>query len=134
MVIKIIFYINIFIFSCINICFADNLSKPRYSGKNYLKNYALSSCIANGYKNNEIVNDSSAAASGYLELGNFPIEAYTETFSLSKKFLAKEYKSITSEKLILMKCIDFYHSKALSQIIRKYAKKLYKKKKEKHIK
>jgi hypothetical protein len=134
MVIKIVFYINIFIFSCINICFADNLSKPQYSGSDYLKNYALSSCIANGYQNHETVNDSSAVASGYLELGNFPIEAYTEASSLSKKFLAEEYQSITSEKLILMKCINFYHSKALRQIIKKYAKNLYKKKKQKNIK
>ncbi|MFM2344029.1 MAG: hypothetical protein RLZZ210_639 [Pseudomonadota bacterium] len=105
-----------------------NIKPMKYSGSEYLKNYALSSCISNGYDAHEVVRDSTAVASGYLELGSLPIEAYNEVANLGKQFLDAEYQSITSEKLILMKCIDFYHSKPLSNIIKKYAKKIYKKK------
>ncbi len=94
-----------------------------YSPIQYLKNFALSTCIADGYKSDEVVKDGSAAAGGYLELGSFPFEAYEEAASLGKKFLAKEYRSISGEQLTLMKCIDFFHSKELDQLAKKYGKK-----------
>ena len=94
-----------------------------YSPIQYLKNFALSTCIADGFKSDEVVKDSSAAAGGYLELGSFPMEAYEQAASLGKKFLAKEYRSISGEKLTLMKCIDFFHSKELDQLAKKYSKK-----------
>jgi hypothetical protein len=59
-----------------------------YSPGEYLKNFALSVCISDGYKSDEVVKDSLAAAGGYLELGSFPIEAYEEAAALGKKFLA----------------------------------------------
>jgi hypothetical protein len=94
-----------------------------YSPIQYLKNFALSTCIADGYKSDEVVKDSLAAAGGYLELGRFPFEAYEEAALLGKKFLAKDYQSISGEQLTLMKCIDFFHSKELDQLARKYGKK-----------
>jgi hypothetical protein len=97
--------------------------RVEYSPIQYLKNFALSACIADGYKSDEVVKDSSAAASGYLELGSLPFEAYTEAALLGKKFLAKEYQSISGQKLTLMKCIDFFHSKELDQLAKKYSKK-----------
>jgi hypothetical protein len=97
--------------------------RVEYSPIQYLKNFALSTCIADGYKSDEVVKDGSAAAGGYLELGSFPFEAYEEVASLGRKFLAKEYLSISGEKLTLMKCIDFFHSKELDQLAKKYGKK-----------
>ncbi len=94
-----------------------------YSPGEYLKNFALSVCISNGYGSDEVTMDSRAAAGGYLELGGFPIEAYEETDALSKIFLAKEYHGIHGGKLTLMKCIDLLHSKELEQIVEKYDKK-----------
>jgi hypothetical protein len=91
-----------------------------YSAVEYLKNFALSVCISDGYKSEEVVKDSLAAAGGYVELGGFPIEAYEEAAALGKKFLAKEYLGIHGEKLTLMKCIDFFHSKELEQLVKKY--------------
>jgi Type VI secretion system (T6SS), amidase immunity protein len=93
-----------------------------YSPIQYLKNFALSTCIADGYKSDEVVKDSSAAAGGYLELGRLPFEAYEEAAALGKKFLAKDYQSISGDKLTLMKCIDFFHSKELDQLAKKYGK------------
>ena len=94
-----------------------------YSPGEYLKNFALSICISDGYKSDEVVKDSLAAAGGYVELGSFPIEAYEEAAALGKRFLAKEYLGIHGEKLILMKCIDLFHSKELDQVVTKYEKK-----------
>ena len=94
-----------------------------YSPIQYLKNFALGTCISDGYKSNEVVKDSSAAAGGYLELGRLPFEAYEEAALLGKKFLEKEYPSKSGEKLTLMKCIDLFHSSELDQLARKYRKK-----------
>ena len=96
--------------------------RVEYSPIQYLKNFALSTCIADGYKSDEVVKDSSAAAGGYLELGSFPFDAYEEAALLDKKFLAKDYQSISGEQLTLMKCIDFFHSKELDQLAKKYSK------------
>ncbi len=101
---------------------ADN-PRVEYSPVQYLKNFALSTCIAQGYKSGEVTKDSSAAAGGYLELGSFPMEAYAEAASLAKKFLAKEYQGKHGEKLTLMKCIDLFNSGELEQLARKYNKK-----------
>lgn len=94
--------------------------RERYTPTEYLINYALSTCLADGYTSEEVRTDSSAAARGYLELGSFPLEAYTEATLLGRKFLQKDYKSISGESLTLMKCIDFIHSRELKQLAAKY--------------
>ena len=92
----------------------------RYSPVDYFKNYALSTCIADGYKAEDVIRDSAAAARGYLELGSLRLEAHTEATSLGREFLKRPYQSISGESLTLMKCIDFYHSKELDLLARKY--------------
>jgi hypothetical protein len=101
----------------------DAQARREYSPDEYLKNFALSTCIADGYKSDEVAKDSRAAAGGYLELGRLPIEAYEAAASLGKQFLTREYQSASGEKLTLMKCIDFFHSKELHQLARKYGEK-----------
>jgi hypothetical protein len=97
--------------------------RVEYSPIQYLKNFALSTCIADGYKSDDVVKDSNAAAGGYLELGSFPFEAYEEAASLGKKFLAKDYQGKSGEQITLMKCIDLFHSKELDQLAKRYGKK-----------
>ena len=101
----------------------DTRARVEYSPVQHLKNFALSTCVADGYKSEEVAKDSRAAAGGYLELGRLPLEAYEAAASLGKQFLAREYQSASGEKLTLMKCIDFFHSKELDQLARKYGKK-----------
>lgn len=93
-----------------------------YSPTESLKNFALSTCIAAGYRSDEVVKDSLAAAGGYLEFGRLAFEAYEEAAALGRKFLQKEYQSKSGEKLVLMKCIDFFHSRELEQLAKKYSK------------
>ena len=98
-------------------------ARVAYSPTEYLKNFALSVCLADGYTATETHKDSLAAAGGYSELGRLPFAAYEEAESLAKQFLAKKYESVTGEQLTLMKCIDLFHSKELDQIARKYSGK-----------
>ena len=98
-------------------------SRVRYSAAEYLKDFALSVCISNGYKSEQVVKDSLQAAGGYLELGSFPIDAYDEAEKLGKTFLAKNYESKQGGQITLMKCIDLFHSKELKQLIKKYSKR-----------
>lgn len=102
-------------------CYGDASTRRHYTPVQYLKNYALSSCIADGYQSREVVNDAVAAANGYKELGSLGIDAYNEVAALSQIFLSKNYMSQSGEKLIIMKCIDFFHSKELDSLVRKYA-------------
>lgn len=104
-------------------CTTGKTAGKQYSPIEYFKNYALCTCIADGFQSNEVIKDSAAGARGYLEFGDLPLEAHTEATLLGRQFLKKEYKSMTGEKLILMKCIDFYHSKELDDLAKKYAKK-----------
>jgi hypothetical protein len=91
-----------------------------YSPIEYLKNFALSVCISDGYTSKDVVKDSLAAASAYSELGSLPFEAYENAETLAKQFLGEQYNSISGEQLTLMKCIDFFHSKELDRLSRKY--------------
>ena len=104
-------------------CYSHGTEKKQYTPIQYLKNYALSSCIADGYQSKDVIADATAGANGYKELGSLDIDAYNEAAVLGRKFLTKEYLSQTGEKLVLMKCIDFYHSKELDRLARKYANK-----------
>lgn len=89
-----------------------------YSPAEYLKNYALSVCIAEGYSAKEVKNDAAAAARGYMEFGDYSLEAHTAVRGLAKEFLAKPYDSMSGE--TMAKCIDLVHSQALPAIIKKY--------------
>ncbi len=90
-----------------------------YSPADNLKNYALSVCIAEGYSAKEVKNDA-AAARGYMEFGDYSLEAHTAVRALAKEFLAKPYDSMSGEPMTMAKCIDLVHSQALQAIIKKY--------------
>lgn len=104
-------------------CASAQSTGNKYTPIQYFKNYALSTCIADGFQSDEVVKDAAAAARGYLELGDLPLEAHTQATLLGRKFLSVEYKSMTGEKLTLMKCLDFYHSKDLDRLAKKYVGK-----------
>ncbi len=96
---------------------------PKASAAEDFMNYALSTCVADGYKAEEVVKDAAASARGYLELGGFPLEAHTEATVLGREFLKRDYQSNSGQPLVLMKCLDFYHSKELASLVRKYGKR-----------
>ncbi len=65
------------------------IARTAYSPEEYLKNYALSTCIAQGYESTEVKNDASAAARGYLEFGEYSLEAHSAVIKLGQTFLVK---------------------------------------------
>ena len=80
-------------------------------------------CIADGLQTGKAAEYAAAAAREYFEHGGLPIEAYTEATLLGRKFLSKEYKNIYGENLVFIKCIDFYNSKELDRLAKKYTRK-----------
>lgn len=103
--------------------FADDhaIMQRGYSPAESFKNFALSQCVANGFQQQaDIQKDAQIAAGGYLEIGHYPIEAYEEAVTLSKQFLAREYRTMAGQSLTLMKCIDLYHSDELAALVEKY--------------
>lgn len=95
-------------------------AKPEYSAEQYIKNYALSVCVAKGYNSKEVKDDASAAARGYLEFGDYSLAAHSAVRKLVDEFLAKTYSSQSGESMILAKCIDVYHSAELESIVKQY--------------
>lgn len=101
-------------------CATGQKSTKQYSSIQYLKNYALCTCIADGFESKEVIEDAAAGARGYLEFGDLPLDAYTQATLLGRDYLKKEYKSMTGQKLVLMKCIDLYNSKELNALAKRY--------------
>jgi Type VI secretion system (T6SS), amidase immunity protein len=120
MVIKIKYVCLVFALLTIT-CHAEISTRRHYTATQYLKNYALSACLADGYQASEIVNDATAGANGYKELGSLSIDAYNDALVMVSAFLKKEYSSQGGERLTVMKCIDLYNSKELDKLARKYA-------------
>lgn len=110
---------------CVAVAVTACASVPRPRAANaavqQLKSYALSTCIADGGLDEETAKDAAAAARGYLEFGDLPLEAHTEATLLGRQFLAREYKSSTGAKMVIMKCIDFYNSPELEKLARRYS-------------
>ena len=94
--------------------------RVEYSPEAYLKNYALSTCIADAFQNGPSAEAAAAAARGYLALGSYPLEAHTEATVLGREFLKRDYQSKSGADLSLMKCIDFYHSAELDRLVEKF--------------
>ncbi len=99
------------------------IGRVGYSPEEYLKNYALSTCLAQGYQAEEVKKDASAAARGYVDFGDYSLEAHTAVEKLGKTFLNKQYESQAGVPMTMAKCIDFYHSKELADLVEKYKDK-----------
>lgn len=84
------------------------------------KNYALSSCLADAFDDETLRKDASATAAAYLEFGTGPLEAYTAATLLGREYIAREYRGKASVAFGTMKCVDFYHSDQLDELMQKY--------------
>ena len=93
----------------------------RYSEQTLLKNWALSRCIGQAFGNQQTRQDAYNSASGYLEYGQAPIEAYDDIGKLITIFLAKKYAGSIPGTFHTMECIDLFHSKALADVVGKYS-------------
>ncbi|MBS0352020.1 MAG: hypothetical protein JSR33_12740 [Proteobacteria bacterium] len=69
---------------------SDTFARVGYTPSEYLKNYALSTCLAYGFNSKEVTEEAATAARAYTEFGDLPLESYTETAVAGKKFLTKK--------------------------------------------
>lgn len=93
-------------------------ANAEYTSGQYIKNYALSVCVAKGYNSKQVKDDAAAAARGYLEFGDYSLAAHSAVRKLADQFLAKNYSSQSGEAMVLAKCIDFYHSAELDKLVK----------------
>lgn len=113
--------VSLWIAASVAACASVPQPKAANSAVQQLKNYALSTCIADGGLGDDTAKDAAAAARGYLEFGDLPLEAHTEATLLGRQFLAREYKSSSGAKMVIMKCIDFYNSPELEKLSLRYS-------------
>ena len=92
-----------------------------YSNPTLLRNWVLSRCLAKAYPSPVAKEDAEATASAYLEFGNAPIEAYEEGERLVGQYLLRHYKGVGKGQFNTMKCIDLFHGKEVTELVRKYA-------------
>lgn len=83
-----------------------------------LKNAAFCTCLYKSFpvSDSVFVNEGSGAA--YLELGRHSIDAYTRIFDFAGEYARRKYSSKYDRSLSVMKCLDFYNSKELDDLIR----------------
>ena len=97
----------------------EKLSEERLK----LKNYAFCKCLQNVYEGDTLfIQDGSS--SGYFETGAYNINVYDSVDSIAKIFSLKVYKSYGNYSLGIMKCLDFYNSKELDELIRSFDKEI----------
>ena len=82
------------------------------------RDYALSACLGQAFP--QISPETSAAASGYVQYGDGPYDAYTKADALAHAFLQRRYPSQTGANMSVMKCLDFMHSQEVAALITRY--------------
>ncbi len=95
----------------------------KYDQKTFLKNWALSVCLAQVAKDEKTAEDAGITASAYLEFGHQGIEAYEELRKLVSKFKNLKYEGSVKSEYNTMKCIDLFHSKDLDQLTSRLVRK-----------
>jgi hypothetical protein len=120
----------------INLCVAQNKSIQRHSmaasrsdsavlqERMMLKNYAFCRCMLQQAPTDSLLlHDGSL--SGYVEIGSYNDSAYTTIDSFVSKQKFETFRSKNKASLSLMKCLDLYNSKRLTNLILTCDKYLY---------
>jgi hypothetical protein len=83
-----------------------------------LRNYALCKCLKYCLPNGDSLMIKDGSVAGYFEKGVYSIDVYSKIDSVTKITALKHYPSKSGKNLGLMKCIDFYNSKELIDLVR----------------
>lgn len=90
-------------------------------GSSLLQKYGLAVCLGAAFESPELRSDVNKAAVGYMERGDFPLEAYEEVREIANEWLQKDYPSKRGGQVNTAKCIDFYLSEDLGGVLDQYA-------------
>ncbi|RRD67215.1 type VI secretion protein [Comamonadaceae bacterium OH2310_COT-174] len=103
-------------------CAAAHAQPAAYSADDYLRHFALSTCLAKGFAGTALARDAQAAAAAYVELGTYDAEAYAAAAQLANDYLARPYKSKQGQTpLTTMKCIDLMRGPELRSLMESQA-------------
>jgi len=111
---------SFFLFVSIN-CFAQLSKEKLHEERLKLKNYAFCKCLQFIYEGDSLFNKD-GSSSGYFETGAYNIEVYSMVDSVSKVYSQKVYKSYGNYFLGIMKCLDFYNSNELKNLVKGFDK------------
>lgn len=87
-----------------------------------LKNYALTACLGDGLApfSQELKADAADVEGVYLSQISFDMRAYKSVVELGLRFLEKSIPNRDGKKLTIMKCINFYQSAELDQLVKRF--------------
>ncbi len=110
--------ISLILTFCLLSCATSPTSKSNEEALFY--NYSLAVCLGSAFEDKIVKSDFNKSANGYMERGNMPIEAYEELRASANRWLEKDYPSKNGGQVNSSKCFDFYKSKELFDIFKKY--------------
>lgn len=88
------------------------------------KDRALAFCVARGYTDTPAGEDAASTGGVFLDWTYFDLAANDELDALIARYLQRDYSTpiegFSDAKFTLLKCIDFYHSPELDQLVRNY--------------
>jgi hypothetical protein len=113
--------IGVVLFALAQHALAQGSEASRYSQRTLLKNWALSRCLGQAYRDGKASEDANASASAYLEFGRQPIVAYEALNVVIGKYANRKYAGSVRSDFNTMKCIDLFHSKELDELANKFS-------------
>jgi hypothetical protein len=96
-------------------CLSDT-SRRVAEEETWLKDWALSRCIAKAAQGENAGKDASSTAAALLERGSRGMDTYANLDRVVDSFLARHYGGSVPGEYKLLKCIDLYHSPEVARI------------------
>src|SRR5690554_2665605 len=91
---------------------------PSHDSTEYenFKNFAMAICVGSAFSDEEVKADFNKSASGFMERGNMPLNAYEELRNLVDRWLNKDYPSKHGGQVNSAKCFGLVGSQELAQL------------------
>jgi hypothetical protein len=83
-----------------------------------LKNVAFCTCLYKSFPQKDSVFANEGSAAAYLELGAHSLDAYNKVMDAATRYSIIQYQSKYNRDLSIMKCLDFYNSNQLDDLIK----------------
>lgn len=83
-----------------------------------LRNAAFCNCLYKSFPEKDSIFSNEGSGAAYLELGAHSLDAYLTVMESASLFAKKIYRSKNNRNLAIMKCLDFYNSKQLEELIK----------------
>lgn len=85
-----------------------------------LKNAAFCACMGQGSVLMKKAMEDDGSVAAYVENSDYGMEAFDAVFKAASGYADTVYNSKYNRSLTVMKCLDFYHSRALQDLVEKY--------------